>query len=156
MNKNLILTGWSKNEYLAGAAAALAALKGKADVAGVSMDALAGALAERGPKYSAVYVLGVGLTKNIPQILAALRLLKTKRVKTVWLSGMRVAPEFAAEVCIEGEDPAKRGFDELFDEPCDSLVEAIARYFGTIDNGDVRFFRSCEHPASDQIGRAHV
>ena len=114
------------------------------------MDALAGALAERGPKYSAVYVLGVGLTKNIPQILAALKLLKKNRVKTVWLSGMRVAPEFAAEVCIEGEDPAKRGFDELFDEPCDSLVEAIARYFGTIDNGDVRFFRSCELPASDR------
>ena len=150
MNKNLILTGWSKNGYLAGAAAALAALKGKADVAGVSMDALAGALAEHGPGHSAVYVLGVGLTKNIPQILAALKLLKKNRVKTVWLSGMRVAPEFAAEVCIEGEDPAKRGFDELFDEPCDSLVEAIARYFGTIDNGDVRFFRSCEHPASDR------
>jgi hypothetical protein len=96
MNKNLILTGWSKNGYLAGAAAAIAALKGKADVAGVSMDALAGALTERGPKYSAVYVLGVGLTKNIQQILAALKLLKKNRVKTVWLSGMRVAPEFAA------------------------------------------------------------
>ena len=48
MNKNLILTGWSKPEYVAGAAAALEALKGKADVAGVSMNQLAVAMAERG------------------------------------------------------------------------------------------------------------
>ena len=150
MNKNLILTGWSKNSYLAGAAAALAALNGKADIAGVSMDALASVLAERGLDYSTVYVLGVGLTKNIPQILAALKSLKKKHVKTVWLSGMRVAPEFAAEVCIEGEDPAKRGFDELWDEPCGSLVDAIARYFGTINEEDVRFFRSYEQPVADR------
>ena len=78
MNKNLILTGWSKNSYLAGAAAALTALNGKADVAGVSMDALAGVLAERGPDYSTIYVLGVGLTKNIPQILTVLKSLKKK------------------------------------------------------------------------------
>lgn len=156
MEKNLILTGWSKISYLVGAAAALAALKGRADVAGVSMDALAGALAERGPRYSAVYVLGVGLSKNIPDILAALKALKRKRVKSVWLSGMRVVPEFAAEVCIEGEDPAKRGFDELVDEPSDSFVEVIARYFGTIDEDDARFLRSCEQPAADRtssVGR---
>ena len=55
MNKQLILTGWSKNSYLAGAAAALAALNGKADIAGVSMDALADMLVERGPDYSAIF-----------------------------------------------------------------------------------------------------
>ena len=43
MKKNLILAGWSKPVYLAVAAAALKAVKGDADVAGVSMEALAGA-----------------------------------------------------------------------------------------------------------------
>jgi len=149
MEKDLILTGWSKNSYLAAAAVALAALDGKADVAGVSMNALAGALADRAAKYSAVYVLGVGLVKNIPSILEALKSLKQKHVKSVWLSGMPVAPEFAAEVCIDGEDPAKRGFDELVDTPSDSLVDVVARYFGTLDDDDVRFFRAYEQPAKD-------
>ena len=144
MGKDLILTGWSKNSYLAAAAAALAALKGKADVAGVSMNALAGVLAERAANYSAVYVLGVGLVKNIPSILESLKLLKQKHVKTVWLSGMPVAPEFAAEVCIDGEDPAKRGFDELVDAPSESLVDVVAEYFGTLENDDVRFNRFCQ------------
>ena len=40
MNKALILTGWSKTVYMTAAAAALEALKWKADVAGVSMDVL--------------------------------------------------------------------------------------------------------------------
>ena len=150
MNKNLILTGWSKNSYLAAAAAALDALKGKADVAGVSMDALAGALAEQAPKYSAVYVLGVGLTKNLPRILDALSTLRKRRVKTVWLSGMQVAPEFAAEVRIEGGGAAKRGFDELVDEPDDSLVDVVSRYFGTLDEEDTRFFRAYEQQAADR------
>jgi len=44
MHKTLILTGWSKTVYMTAAAAALEALKWKADVAGVSMDALAGEL----------------------------------------------------------------------------------------------------------------
>ena len=149
METNLILTGWSKNAYLAAAAAALAALEGKADVAGVSMNALAGVLAERAANYSAVYVLGVGLVKNIPSILESLKLLKQKHVKTVWLSGMPVAPEFAAEVCIDGEDPAKRGFDELVDAPSESLVDVVAGYFGTLENDDVRFFRAYEQPAKD-------
>ena len=150
MEKNLILTGWTLNGYFAAAAAALAALKGRADVAGVSMDALAGALAERAHKYSAVYVLGVGLKKNIPQILAALKLLKKKRVKTVWLSGMPVQSEFSAEVCIEGEDPAKRSFDELIDAPSESLVDVVARYFGTLDDEETRFFRAYEQTSDDR------
>ncbi len=37
MEKTLILTGWSKTVYMTAAAAALEALKWKADVAGVSI-----------------------------------------------------------------------------------------------------------------------
>ena len=67
MKRNLILTGWSKPVYLAAAAAALKAVKGDADVAGVSMEALAGVLAERAKDYKAVYVLGVGLKKYLAE-----------------------------------------------------------------------------------------
>ena len=156
MEKKLILTGWSKAGYLAAAAAALAALRGRADVAGVSMEALAGALSERAPNYSAVYVLGVGLNKNIPQILEALSVLKKKNVKSVWLSGMPASPEFAAEVRIGGGDPAKRGFDKLVDAPNDSLVDVVAGYFGTLGEDDIRFYRACEKPVQDRnstVGR---
>ena len=141
MRKTLILTGWSYNEYLAAAAAALEAVKGKADVAGVSMGALAGVLKERAPRYSEVYVLGVGLKKNINEILSALLLLKKKGVKTVWLSAMPVSPEFAAEVCVEGVDPATRGFDELYDEPMPTLVDAVAKYF-RLEKADADFFNA--------------
>lgn len=106
MHKTLILTGWSKTVYMPAAAAALEALKWKADVAGVSMDVLAGELKDRAPNYKTVFVLGVGLKKNIGQTISTLMELKTKGVRTVWLSSMPVAPEFAAEVCLEGVDPA--------------------------------------------------
>ncbi len=150
MNKNLILTGWSKPEYVAAAAAALEALNGKADVAGVSMNQLASVMAERGEKYSAVYVLGVGLKMNIGAILAALKKLKAKKVKTVWLSSMPVAPEFAAEVCIEGADPAERGFDELLDAPCESLVDAVDAYFGKLDAESADFYRAYAKEVDDR------
>ena len=155
-NKNLILTGWSKPGYVAAAAAALEALGGKADVAGVSMDALATTLGVRGQEYSAVYVLGVGLVKNIAAILESLKALKKKRVKTVWLSGMPVAPEFEAEVRIGGAEPSVRGFDELVDAPSECLVDVVARYFGNISPEDVRFYRAYEAQVVDRgsaVGR---
>lgn len=155
-NKNLVLTGWSKPGYVAAAAAALEALGGKADVAGVSMDALATALAVRGPDYSAVYVLGVGLVKNIAAILDALKSLKKKRVKTVWLSGMPVAPEFEAEVRMGRAKPSERGFDILVDERCEFLVDVVARHFGNMRDDDVRFYRAYEMQSVDRtsaVGR---
>lgn len=150
MNANLILTGWSRPEYVAGAAAALEALKGNADVAGVSMNRLADVMSERGLHYSVVYVLGVGLTMNITAILAALKKLKGKGVKTVWISSMPVAPEFAAEVCIDGSDPAERGFDELLDAPCGSVVDAVVAYFGTFNPETARFYRAYAKEANDR------
>lgn len=148
--KSLILTGWSKVEYFAAAAAALEALKGDADVAGVSMDRLAEALSERAPKYAEVYVLGVGLKKNIGGILAALRELKAKQVKSVWLSSIPVAPEFAAEVCIEGEDPSLRGFDVLEDTVRGTLVDAVLDYFGNLDADSASFYRAYALEAEDR------
>ena len=78
MNKTLILTGWSKTVYMTAAAAAIEALKWKADVAGVSMDALVGALKDRAPNYKTVFVLGVGLKTHISQTISTLMELKTK------------------------------------------------------------------------------
>lgn len=156
MNKNLVLTGWSKAEYVVGAAAALEALGGKADVAGVSMAKLADAMAERGPHYSTVYVLGIGLKKNIGAILDALKMLKSRKVKTVWISSMPVAPEFAAEVCLEGAEPSQRGFDELLDSPCETLLDAVARYFANLDSESVNFYRAYAKEVEDRnsaVGR---
>ena len=156
MGKSLILTGWSKPEYVAAAAAALEALRGKADLAGVSMNRLADVLTERGPSYSTVYVLGIGLKKRISAILTSLKLLKVKKVKSVWLSSLPVAPEFAAEVCIEGEGPAKRGFDELEDGSGGTLVDAVAAYFGNLKTEDADFYRAYAREVTDRnsaVGR---
>ena len=155
-NSNLVLTGWSKSAYMAAAAMALEALGGKADVMGVSMDALASVLAVRGPDYGAVYVLGIGLVKNIAAILDALAKLKKKRIRTVWLSTMPVAPEFEAEVRMGGGKTAACGFDVLVDKPCESLVDVVARHFGNVRPEDVRFYRAYESPADDRasvVGR---
>ena len=149
INKTLILTGWSKMVYATAAAAALEALKWKADVAGVSMEALSGVLSERGPNYKTVFVLGVGLKKNIREIIATLIELKAKGVRTVWLSSMPVAPEFAAEVCIEGVEPATRGFDELIDVPKESLLDVVVEYFG-ISNEDAKFYRAYHEDVQDR------
>ena len=149
LNKTLILTGWSKTVYMTSAAAALEALKWKADVAGVSMDALVGALKDRAPNYKTVFVLGVGLKKNISQTISTLMELKTKGVRTVWLSSMPVAPEFAAEVCLEGVDPATRGFDELVDSERPSLLDVVVDYFG-IPDADAKFYRAYIEDVQDR------
>lgn len=155
MKKTLILTGWSKSVYFAAAAAALEALKGQADVAGVSMEALAGALSDMAPKYEVVYVLGVGLKKNIGAILTALMALKKKKVKTVWISSLPKAPEFCAEASIEGHDDIACGFDDLWDEPRTTLVDAVAEYF-RLSKSDTQFFNAyCENveDRSSTVGR---
>ena len=159
MKKSLILTGWSKPTYVAAAAATLQALDGKAEVMGVSMEALSRTLKDCAEGYGVVYVLGVGLKKNIAEILAALQILKRRKIKSVWLSSMPVSPEFAAEVCIAGENPAERGFDELVDAPSQSLVEVVANYFGNLRPEDVRFFQAYEHPVEDRassVYRYHI
>lgn len=150
MKKNLVLTGWTRPEYVAGAAAVLEALKGNADVMAVSMMRLASVLSECNAKYATVYVLGVGLKRNIGEILSALKALKARKIKTVWISALPVAPEFAAEVCLEGVDPAERGFDELLDTPKETLVDAVAAYFTKLDRESVKFYRAYAKGVEDR------
>jgi len=148
MKKNLILTGWSKSAYLAAAAAALEALDGDADVSGVSMEALAGVLADRAASYKSVYVLGVGLTKNVGALVAALAKLKKSGVKTIWLSSMPVAPEFIAELGIE-ERQKRGGFDELVDRPLPTLVDAVADCF-RLSKTDAQFYQAYTGSVQDR------
>ena len=150
MKPNLILTGWHWPEYVAAAATALEALKGKADIAGVSMNRLASVLAERGGDYRTVYVLGVGLTRNIAETLSALKTLKAKKIKMVYISSMELAPEFAAELKLEGTRSAAQGFSEVQAEPCASLVDAVVSYFKTIDKESADFYRAYAKPAGDR------
>ncbi len=138
VNKTLILTGWSKPEYLAAAAAALTALDGGADVAGVSMEALAATLAERGSNYETVYVLGVGLSRNVGPIVEALGRLKAKGVKTVWVSCLNAPPAFISEVSLGGAGASSRGFDEMVESPDSTLLDATA---------------DCLHLGADQLKR---
>ena len=148
--RNLILTGWSRPEYVAAAAAALEALDGNADLAAVSMMRLAAALSECDARYEAIYVLGVGLRWHIGEILEALKALKARKVKTVWISAIPVDPEFAAEVFLEGIDPATRGFDELLDTPQETLVDAVAAYFAKLDRESVRFYHAYANLVADR------
>lgn len=69
---------------------------------------------------------------------------------------MPVAPEFAAEVCIEGEGPSKRGFDELEDGSGGTLVDAVAAYFGNLKTEDADFYRAYAREVTDRnsaVGR---
>ena len=79
-DKTLILTGWTKPYYLAAAAAAWRGLQNRqvreVEVAGVSMDALARVLAERGPHFARVVVLGVGLKRHHEDLVKSLTALR--------------------------------------------------------------------------------
>lgn len=122
---NLILTGWGHAEYVTAAAVALKALKGDADVMGVSrrrLPELMEEIAERkkGDRWSVIYLLGVALIGDPPRLSAALAKLKEKGVKMMWISALKI-PEEAAE--------ALNGLMEVkvFDL---TLLEAVGRVFG--------------------------
>ena len=122
---NLILTGWGHAEYVTAAAVALKALKGDADVMGVSrrrLPELMEEIAERkkGDRWSVIYLLGVALIGDPPRLAAALAKLKEKGVKVTWISALEI-PEEAAE--------ALNGLMEVkvFDL---TLLEAVGHVFG--------------------------
>ena len=122
---NLILTGWGHAEYVTAAAVALKALKGDADVMGVSrrrLPELMEEIAERkkGDRWSVIYLLGVALIGDPPRLAAALAKLKVKGVNVMWISALEI-PEEAAE--------ALNGLMEVkvFDL---TLLEAVGHVFG--------------------------
>ncbi len=98
MEKNLILTGWGYPEYVASAAIALKAMGGCADVRGVSRRRLPELLDEIGGKWPNVYLLGVSLSGDVPALAAALKKLKARNVKVMWISAFGMPDEFREEL----------------------------------------------------------
>ena len=86
MQKNLILTGWGYPEYVAAAAAAFKALGGRADVKGVSRRRLPELLAGEGTSRSRIFILGVSLSGDVQALAKALKKLKSRGVKVIWIS----------------------------------------------------------------------
>ena len=98
---NLILTGWGYSEYVAAAAAALKALKGDAEIKGVSKRRLPELLEEISVQngngtLSAVYILGVSLSGDPERLASALAKLRSKSVAVTWISAVEM-PDVIAE-----------------------------------------------------------
>ena len=96
MEKNLILTGWGYPEYVVSAAVALKALDGQADVRGISRRRLPEFLSAPDGKWSNIYLIGVSLSGDVPTLANALKKLKAKGVKVMWISSLP-KPDWAEE-----------------------------------------------------------
>ena len=87
MRNTLIITGWGWKEYAVAAAAALRALKGDAEVIGMSKRRLPEFLEAEGAKWKRVFLIGLSLAGDEARLATALkRLGGAKRV--TWISGL--------------------------------------------------------------------
>ena len=146
---NLILTGWGHVEYVAAAAAALKALKGDADVCGVSrrrlpelIEELADAREGRdaaGRRVKRIYILGVSVLGDTARLAAALRRLKSRGVKTMWISALEMPGEAA---------PALAGVMEakVYDT---SLLEAVGQALAVDVEEFMPFLKDEKRAAAD-------
>ena len=153
-DKTLILTGWTKPYYLAAAAAAWRGLQNQqvreVEVAGVSMDALARVLAERGPHFARVVVLGVGLKRHHEDLVKSLTALRKDGVRTSWLSTLPMPDEFSGEAArVDAAHPA--GFDEVVVKPEETtLVDVVAEVLGGLSKMEVGHFCAFAIETSDK------
>lgn len=135
--KNLILTGWYHPEYAAGAAAVLRALKGDADVEACSMAKLAGRLKDAAGAYENVYVLGVGLTTKLVELVSALKESESAGTRVNYLSHLDLEP--AAESLLKDAFGASLGFARLFlRKDCSTLVDVAGEVFESLTDDDVK------------------
>ena len=87
MRNTLIITGWGWKEYAVAAAAALRALKGEAEVVGMSKRRLPEFLEAEGAMWKRIFLIGMSLAGDEARLAAALkRLGGAKRV--TWISGL--------------------------------------------------------------------
>lgn len=87
MKNDLIITGWGWKEYAVAAAAALRALKGEAEVVGMSKRRLPEFLEVEGAKWKRIFLIGLSLAGDEARLAMALRRLGgAKRV--TWISGL--------------------------------------------------------------------
>ena len=101
--KTLILTGFGYAEYAFAAAAAVRAVGGDADCNGISRRRLPEFLSEEAsartaPKWKEIYLLGVSLTGDLETLADALKKLKAKGVKVVWISALPIHDDVAEAV----------------------------------------------------------
>ena len=87
--KTLILTGWGWTEYAVAAAVALRALKGEADVRGISRRRLPEFLYSEGGNWKRIYLVGIGLAGDETRLVEALKL--HRKTEVVWISGIPMA-----------------------------------------------------------------
>ena len=147
--EDLVLTGWGYPEYVAAAAAALKALKGDADVCGVSrrrlpelIEELADAREGRdaaGRRVKRIYILGVSVLGDTARLAAALRRLKSRGVKTMWISALEMPGEAA---------PALAGVMEakVYDT---SLLEAVGQALAVDVEEFMPFLKDEKRAAAD-------
>lgn len=120
----LILTGWGWKEYAVAASVALRALKGQADVRGMSKRHLPQFLKAEGSAWRKIYLIGIGLTGDERLLAEALMELKKKRTEVVWISALPLTDtqrkSFAAYLSVKlAEGTAFNG----------SLVRAVGKAF---------------------------
>ena len=82
-------TGWGWTEYAVAAAVALRALKGQAEVRGISRRRLPEFLYAEGGNWKRIYLIGIGLAGDEERFVAALKL--HKRTEVIWISGIPMA-----------------------------------------------------------------
>ena len=125
---NLILTGWGYSEYVAAAAAAIRAVGREATVFGMSRRRLPEFLGQVAPDsaWSNVFILGVSLSGNPAALADALRGLRQRGTRVVWISSMKVPEEIA---------PVLGDLLETFVRET-SLLAAVGEFF-TIDVSDL-------------------
>ena len=117
----LILTGWHYPEYMASAAAMLAACGDPACVLGVSMAALAATLEDRGADYSEIHVLGVGLDADPDRLGRALKELKARGIAVNWYSRQPMPPEVEQALKAVGGSFART----MVGEDSDTLLDVL-------------------------------
>ena len=88
---SLILTGWGWKEYAVAAAVLLKALKGEADVRGMSKRHLPEFLSAEGAKWKRIYLVGISLGGDEKLLADALKDLRRKKVEVTWISGLQMS-----------------------------------------------------------------
>ena len=144
MQNTLILTGWGWKEYSVAAAAALRALKGMADVRGVSKRRLPEMLEELPSNYKKVVIVGVALGGDPARIENALKRLKKRNVAVYRISAFPM------------EEPLQKTLSGLIDERVmdSSLLEAVGTVF-KMDVADLEPYASESKRVSGAVKAFH-
>ena len=135
MNKTLILTGWKHTDYAFAAALALRHFGIETELLGMSKRRLPEFL-EEVEGYTEIIILGVSLTGDAERLAKALKTLKAKSIRVLWISGL----DFP-----EGMGDDVRGNLESYISPSGTVFFATAEYY-KLDASDLVPFRDENTP----------